>query len=175
MWPECQMKIKMLKKMTKSPKEPLYCRCVQKLESPHQEYIWRIFPGEGREIATSVGNLKLPFPFFLLFSLLLLLLLFFFVIFFLLLVAWLQRATSNNTKTKDFDTSSRHICWARPPGIAVYQNSFKQCTMQQGLTFLEWGVCHEQNGSQNFRFCKCYDICFYNFCDKHPLIWKNCF
>ena len=34
---------------------------------------------------------------------------------------------------------------------------------------------HGQNGSQNFRFYKCYDICFYNFCDKHPLIWKNCF
>ena len=79
------MKIKMLKKMTKSPREPLYYRCVQKLESPHQEHIWRIFPGEEREIATSVGNLKLPFPFFLL--LLLLLLLLFFIFFFLLLVA----------------------------------------------------------------------------------------
>ena len=48
-------------------------------------------------------------------------------------------------------------------------------TMQQGRTFLEGGVCHGQNGSQNFRFYKCYDICFYNFCDKHPLIRKNRF
>ena len=91
---------------------------MQKLEIPHQEHIWRIFPGEGREIATSVGNLKLPLPFFVL-----LLLLFFFFIVFLLLVAWPQQATSDNTKTKDFYTSSRHICWARPPGILVYQNS----------------------------------------------------
>ena len=49
------------------------------------------------------------------------------------------------------------------------------CTMQQGLTFLEGGVFHGQNGSQNFCFYKCYDICFYNFCDKHPLIRKNRF
>ena len=44
------------------------------IESPHQEHIGRLFPGEGREVAASVGNLKLPFPFFLLFSILLLLL-----------------------------------------------------------------------------------------------------
>ena len=31
------------------------------------------------------------------------------------------------------------------------------------------------NGSQNFRFYKCYDICFHNFCDKHPLMGKKCF
>ena len=37
------------------------------------------------------------------------------------------------------------------------------------------GGCHGQNGSQNFRFHKCYDICFYNFCEKHPLIRKNRF
>ena len=47
------------------------------------------------------------------------------------------------------------------------------CTMQQELTFLEGGVFHGQNGSQNFRFYKCYDICFHNFCDKHPLMGKN--
>ena len=103
-------------------------RCVQKLESPHQEHIGRLFPGEGREVATSVGNLKLPFLFFFLFSILLLI---FFFIFFLLLVAWLQRATSDNSKTKDFDTSSCHLCWTHPPSIVVYQNSFKQYCMFQ--------------------------------------------
>ena len=40
---------------------------------------------------------------------------------------------------------------------------------------LEGGVLHGQYASQNFRFYKCYDICFYNFCEKHPLIWKNRF
>ena len=99
------------------PQRALPYRCVQKLESPHQEHIGRLFPGEGREVATSVGNLQLPFPFFFL---LLLLLFFFIFIFFLLLVAWLQQATSDNTKTKDFDTTSCHICWARPPGIVKY-------------------------------------------------------
>ena len=49
------------------------------------------------------------------------------------------------------------------------------CTMQQGLTFLEEGVFHRQNGSQNIRCYKCSDICFYNFCEKLPLIWKNRF
>ena len=29
------------------------------------------------------------------------------------------------------------------------------------------------NRSQNFRFYKCYDICFYNFCNKHLLKWKK--
>ena len=32
-----------------------------------------------------------------------------------------------------------------------------------------------QNGSQNFCFYKCYDICFHNFCDKHPLMGKKRF
>ena len=41
------------------------------------------------------------------------------------------------------------------------------CTMQQGLTFLEGGVFHGQNGSQKFCFYNCYDICFYNVCEKH--------
>ena len=39
----------------------------------------------------------------------------------------------------------------------------------------EGGVFHRQNRSQNFRFYKCYDICFYNFCDKHPLMGKKRF
>ena len=29
------------------------------------------------------------------------------------------------------------------------------------------------NRSQIFRFYKCYDICFYNFCNKHLLKWKK--
>ena len=39
----------------------------------------------------------------------------------------------------------------------------------------EGGVFHRQNRSQNFRFFICYDICFYNFCEKHPLMGKNRF
>ena len=36
----------------------------------------------------------------------------------------------------------------------------------------EEGVFHWRNRSQNFRFSKCYDICFYNFCEKHLLMGK---
>ena len=36
-------------------------------------------------------------------------------------------------------------------------------------------VFHRQNRSQNFRFYKCYDICFCSFCEKHPLIRKKRF
>ena len=39
----------------------------------------------------------------------------------------------------------------------------------------EGGVFHRQSRSQNFRFFICYDICFYNFCEKHPLVGKKCF
>ena len=39
----------------------------------------------------------------------------------------------------------------------------------------EGGVFHRQNRSQNFRFYKCYDICFCSFCEKHPLIRKKRF
>ena len=39
----------------------------------------------------------------------------------------------------------------------------------------EGGVCHGQNGSQNFRFYKCYDICFCSFYEKHPLMGKKRF
>ena len=53
---------------------------------------------------------------------------------------------------------------------------FHQSTIQRGLTFFEGGEgVHGQNGSQNFRFYKCYDISFNNFCEIHPLICKNRF
>ena len=38
----------------------------------------------------------------------------------------------------------------------------------------EGGVFHRQNGCQKIRFYKCYDICFLNIYEKHPLIGKNC-
>ena len=39
----------------------------------------------------------------------------------------------------------------------------------------EGGVCDGQNGSQNYRFDKCYDTCFNNFCNKHSHMQKNRF
>ena len=36
-------------------------------------------------------------------------------------------------------------------------------------------VFHRKNGSQNFCYYKCFDICVYNFCEKRPLIWKIAF
>jgi hypothetical protein len=39
----------------------------------------------------------------------------------------------------------------------------------------EGGGCHGCNRSQNFRFYKCCDICFHNFCDKQPLMGKKRF
>ena len=38
----------------------------------------------------------------------------------------------------------------------------------------EGGVFHRQNGCQKIRFYKCYDNCFLNIYEKHPLIGKNC-
>ena len=38
----------------------------------------------------------------------------------------------------------------------------------------EGGVFHRQNGCQKIRFYECYDICFLNIYEKHPLIGKNC-
>ena len=37
----------------------------------------------------------------------------------------------------------------------------------------EEGVCYGQDGSQNFHFYKCYDICFYDFCNKRLLMGKT--
>ena len=52
-----------------------------------------------------------------------------------------------------------------------------QISIQGGVKLKkrEGGGCHGRNGSQNFRFYKCYDICFHNFCDKHPLMGKKRF
>jgi len=38
----------------------------------------------------------------------------------------------------------------------------------------EEGVFHRQNGYQKFVFGECYDICFLNICEKHPLVGENC-
>ena len=52
-----------------------------------------------------------------------------------------------------------------------------QISIQGGVKLKkrEGGGCHGRNGSQNFRFYKCYDICFHNFCDKRPLMGKKRF
>ena len=39
----------------------------------------------------------------------------------------------------------------------------------------EEGVFHRQNGCQKICFDECYDICFLNICEKHPLVGENCF
>ena len=76
----------------------------------------------------------------------------------------------------DFEQEDKHEGCATKKSL---QNccffSSKHCTMQQGLTFVEGGGFHGQNGSQNFRFYKCYDICFCSFCEKHPLMGKKRF
>ena len=38
----------------------------------------------------------------------------------------------------------------------------------------EEGVFHRQNGYQKISFDECYDICFLNICEKHPLVGENC-
>ena len=38
----------------------------------------------------------------------------------------------------------------------------------------EEGVFHRQNGYQKICFNECYDICFLNICEKHPLVGENC-
>ena len=51
-----------------------------------------------------------------------------------------------------------------------------QISIQGGVKLKkrEGGGCHGRNGSQNFCFYKCYDICFHNFCDKHLEPKLNC-
>ena len=51
------------------------------------------------------------------------------------------------------------------------------CALHYGLRadIFEAGVFHGQNGSQNFRCYECYDISFYNLCEKHPLIGQKRF
>ena len=60
------------------------------------------------------------------------------------------------------------------PKIGKRKKEFTNINLRGSKTKKTWrgGGCHGQNGSQNFRFHKCYDICFY-FCDKHPLMGKN--
>ena len=52
-----------------------------------------------------------------------------------------------------------------------------QISIQGGVKLKkrEGVVFHRQNRSQNFRFYKCYDICFCSFCEKHPLMGKKRF
>ena len=38
----------------------------------------------------------------------------------------------------------------------------------------EGGVFHRQNGCQKICFAECFDICFLNICEKHPLVGENC-
>ena len=38
----------------------------------------------------------------------------------------------------------------------------------------EEGVFHRQNGCQKNCIAECYDICFLNICEKHPLVGENC-
>ena len=61
------------------------------------------------------------------------------------------------------------------PKIGKRKNEFTNINLRGCKTQKTWrgGGCHGRNGSQNFRFYKCYDICFHNFCDKHPLMGKN--
>ena len=53
---------------------------------------------------------------------------------------------------------------------------FKNVGMQRGEKSKkrEGGVFHRQNGYQKNCFDECYDICFLNICEKHPLVGENC-
>ena len=52
----------------------------------------------------------------------------------------------------------------------------KNVNMQEGEKSKkrEGGVFHRQRGCQKIRFGECFDICFVNIYEKHPLIGKNC-
>ena len=98
----------------------------------------------------------------------------------------LERAL-RNPGNEQWSLRSGSCLFGRPPILGCAEEIAKRlktlglnsceldnhCTMQQGLTFLEGGIFHGQNGSQNFHFYKRYDICFYNFCENTPLWGKN--
>ena len=62
-----------------------------------------------------------------------------------------------------------HSCLGSPisPENGQQKDSVININWRRCKTRITW------NRSQNFRFYKCYDICFYNFCNKHLLKWKK--
>ena len=62
------------------------------------------------------------------------------------------------------------------PKIGKRKNEFTNINLKECKTQKTWrGGCHGRNRSQNFCFYKCYDICFWCFCEKHPLMGKKRF
>ena len=62
------------------------------------------------------------------------------------------------------------------PKIGKPEKEFTNINLRGCKTQKREGVVfHRQNRSQNFRFYKCYDICFCSFCEKHPLMGKKRF
>ena len=63
------------------------------------------------------------------------------------------------------------------PKIGKRKKVFTNINLTGCKTKKMWrgGGLSRTNGSQNFCFYKCNDICFYNFCDKHPLMGKKRF
>ena len=74
----------------------------------------------------------------------------------------------NNFYHYNFDPLA-HSCLGSPisPENGQQDDSVININLRRCKTRITW------NRSQNFRFYKCYDICFYNFCNKHLLKWKK--
>ena len=54
------------------------------------------------------------------------------------------------------------------PKIGKHKKEFTNINLRRSKTQKAWrGGSHGRNQYQNFRFYKCYDICFYNFCEKN--------
>ena len=95
-------------------------------------------------------------------------------------------------KQKDEDTSSHDYHWRSTGGyvlirtfdiylicrqeswyLFIFIDNLKQCMIACWL--LDWAKSLKAKiwFFFNFLFYKCYDICFYNFCDKHSLMGKK--
>ena len=76
-----------------------------------------------------------------------------------------------------FTENMKFFAWTflNSPKIERWK-SFLKCRHAKGgkSKKREGGVFHRQNGYQKICFDECYDICFLNICEKHPLIGENC-
>ena len=66
--------------------------------------------------------------------------------------------------------------WSIGPQLFRLSYLPRKWTTKDSVININWRRCKTRitwNRSQNFRFYKCYDIYFYNFCTQHILNWKK--
>ena len=76
-----------------------------------------------------------------------------------------------------FTENMKFFAWSflNSPKIGRWKSFKKSMHAKRGKKKKrEEGVFHRQNGCQKNCIAECYDICFLNICEKHPLVGENC-